>query len=169
MTSRELTLLYEAAIRRVSRRRVRLLTILIVLAQWMIPPACAQQPPPSSQPSQKFPRARSPRRVAAYLLGGAGLFFGGVAVLNSADSYQPGDRTCVILAGCFTSTIRVTNRGRQASGAAMMAGAGVLAVLGFHEAYRKTFASVKPFEAGPYRRGFQASLPTGRQPGRLNP
>jgi hypothetical protein len=84
------------------------------------------------------------RRAVGFLAAGAGLFFGGVALLNSADRYQKSAPTCIYFLGCFISDIRVTNRGRQIGGAALMATGGVLVLLGVREWYRSPF--VKGFD-----------------------
>jgi hypothetical protein len=78
---------------------------------------------------------------------GAGLFFGGAALLNSADRYEKGPPVCIYFLGCYAPTNRITNRGRQVGGAVMMGSGAVVALLGYVELSRKPF--VKPSDTRP--------------------
>jgi hypothetical protein len=117
--------------------------VVWTIALLMIAPAgtavlSAQRKPPVWQaPANPPPKRKGPRaRAIIYFAGGVGLFVGGALLNKSADRYVKEEPVCIYFAGCFASTVRVTNRSRQVGGAAMMVGGGVLGVLGIRELYR---------------------------------
>ncbi|MDP2999576.1 MAG: hypothetical protein Q8N47_18950 [Bryobacterales bacterium] len=116
--------------------------VVWTIALLMIAPAgtavlSAQRKPPVWQAPANPPPKKGPRaRAIIYFAGGLGLFVGGALLNKSADRYQKEEPVCIYFAGCFASTVRITNRSRQVGGAAMMAGGGVLAVLGIRELNR---------------------------------
>lgn len=131
-----------------------------------VPEIEAQRNPPASQTSRRKPKRRSVRRAVGFLAAGAGLFFGGVALLHSADRYQKSAPTCIYFLGCFTSDIRVTNRGRQIGGASLMATGGTLLLLGVREWHKSPF--VKGFDTprtGPV--ALQPGMPSLRRLSRV--
>jgi hypothetical protein len=140
-------------------RRLAAVMAIAILGAIASPDIGAQQNPPAPQSTPKKVRPGSTRRALALLATGAGLFFGGAALLNSADRYEKGPPVCIYFLGCYAPTNRITSRGRQVGGAVMMGSGAVVALLGYVELSRKPF--VKPFDT----RSPSSALQAGGLPG----